>query len=179
VRWYNFLTFGVIPDLAFSKPLYCLRDSKQHIWVDLVLGTIKASSSSALRQKYALLHLYERFTHIFKDTRVQRMQENCIAGFNFKVVSDITGAILSWAYLLLDTDTVKFRRANQQAETTAPLSAEPPLQSEFGELDGIFNIDGPTDETGTLWNPSLGNRGLVVTNPVRIHRFDVIQHQPC
>jgi cytochrome P450 len=69
VRWYKFLTFDVISDLAFGEPLYCLRDAKQHIWIDLILGAIKASSFGALRQKYTLMTWCENFTHMFKDNQ--------------------------------------------------------------------------------------------------------------
>lgn len=86
VRWYNCFTFDVISDLAFGEPLYCLRDSKQHIWVDLILSSIKASSFGALRQKYPLIAWYENFTHMFKDNQaLHRMRAEFFAKCSDKV----------------------------------------------------------------------------------------------
>ncbi|USP76606.1 cytochrome P450 monooxygenase-like protein [Curvularia clavata] len=69
VRWYNFFTFDIISELSFSESLFCLRDNKQHIWINLIYGAIKAGSSIALRQKYAVIRWYERVTNVFKDNQ--------------------------------------------------------------------------------------------------------------
>ncbi|KAH8702970.1 cytochrome P450 monooxygenase-like protein [Phaeosphaeriaceae sp. PMI808] len=86
VRWYNYLTFDVIADLTFGEPLYCLRDAKQHIWIDLVLGAIKASSISAIRAKYPPVNYYDNLKKIFKDTKkLQRLRTDFYAKTSEKV----------------------------------------------------------------------------------------------
>ncbi|KAH1519211.1 hypothetical protein KXX06_010233 [Aspergillus fumigatus] len=42
-RWYNFTTFDLIGDLAFGEPFQCLKDSKYHWWVSIMLDAVKLS----------------------------------------------------------------------------------------------------------------------------------------
>jgi cytochrome P450 len=42
-RWYNYTTFDLIGDLAFGEPFHCLKDSKYHWWVSIMLDAVKLS----------------------------------------------------------------------------------------------------------------------------------------
>ncbi|EAW10448.1 cytochrome P450 [Aspergillus clavatus NRRL 1] len=42
-RWYNYTTFDLIGDLAFGEPFDCLKDSKYHWWVSIMLDAVKLS----------------------------------------------------------------------------------------------------------------------------------------
>ncbi|KAI9925898.1 hypothetical protein ASPWEDRAFT_42562 [Aspergillus wentii DTO 134E9] len=44
VRWYNFLTFDVIGDLAFGSTFDCLQNSTFHYWISIVFDNIKLSA---------------------------------------------------------------------------------------------------------------------------------------
>lgn len=69
MRWCNYTTFDIIADLAFGKPLYCLRDSKYHKWVTMVFNNIKAIPIIAIRKKYLPVRLYDQFKNLFTDTQ--------------------------------------------------------------------------------------------------------------
>jgi cytochrome P450 len=68
MRWYNYTTFDVICDLTFGEPLYCLRDSKEHKWVQLVFGSIKAIGLLSTRVKYPLLAYWDKLQTLFTNT---------------------------------------------------------------------------------------------------------------
>ncbi|GAQ08154.1 isotrichodermin C-15 hydroxylase [Aspergillus lentulus] len=42
-RSYNYTTFDLIGDLAFGEPFHCLKDSKYHWWVSIMLDAVKLS----------------------------------------------------------------------------------------------------------------------------------------
>ncbi|KAB8236162.1 cytochrome P450 [Aspergillus alliaceus] len=44
VKWYNFLTFDVIGDLAFGSSFDCLETSQYHSWISIVFDNIKLSA---------------------------------------------------------------------------------------------------------------------------------------
>lgn len=69
MRWYNFITFDVITDLAFGEPLYCLRDNKYHEWVNLVVRNTKSLPIFATQNKYLLFRYYDKFRNLFVDTQ--------------------------------------------------------------------------------------------------------------
>jgi cytochrome P450 len=69
MRWYNYTTFDIIADLAFGEPLYCLRDSQYHKWVNLVFSAVMAIPVIAIRNKYIIFRLLDRVRGLFKDTQ--------------------------------------------------------------------------------------------------------------
>jgi cytochrome P450 len=74
-KWYNFLTFDVIVDLTFGEPLYCLRDGKDHLWIQLVIATVKAIGLLATRAKYPIFDNYDKLKNLFSDTQaISRMR---------------------------------------------------------------------------------------------------------
>ena len=76
MRWYNFTTFDIIADLSFGEPLYCLRDSEYHVWVDMVFKNVKAIPTIAIRAKYPLFRYWDRLRGLFTDTKsVIRMRK--------------------------------------------------------------------------------------------------------
>ncbi|KAI9729789.1 MAG: hypothetical protein M1818_008403 [Claussenomyces sp. TS43310] len=44
VKWFNFLTFDVIGDLAFGESFDCLQNSEYHTWISIVFDNIKLSA---------------------------------------------------------------------------------------------------------------------------------------
>lgn len=68
MRWYNYTTFDVICDLTFGEPLYCLRDSTEHKWIQLVFSNAMALGQLSVRSKYPLFDYIDKFKNYFKDT---------------------------------------------------------------------------------------------------------------
>ena len=68
MSWYNYTTFDIIADLSFGEPLYCLRDGKYHVWVNMVFATLKAASRLAIRNKYFIFRWIDKFLQLFEDT---------------------------------------------------------------------------------------------------------------
>ncbi|KAJ4375373.1 hypothetical protein N0V83_002459 [Neocucurbitaria cava] len=68
MRWYNYTTFDVISDLSFGEPLYCLRDSKYHKWVNLTFASVKALGLTAAKAKYPIFAYYDKAKSLFTDT---------------------------------------------------------------------------------------------------------------
>ncbi|RSL97567.1 hypothetical protein CDV31_012980 [Fusarium ambrosium] len=54
VRWYNYLTFDIIGDLAFGDPFYSLEKSDYHPWVALIFSSIKGGSKYLFLRQYPL-----------------------------------------------------------------------------------------------------------------------------
>ncbi|GME64949.1 hypothetical protein AJ79_03600 [Neofusicoccum parvum] len=52
VKWYNFLTFDVIGDLAFGESFDCLKNSEYHSWISIVFDNIKLSAYLRCTQYY-------------------------------------------------------------------------------------------------------------------------------
>ncbi|KAF2993350.1 hypothetical protein E8E13_000832 [Curvularia kusanoi] len=71
MRWYNFTTFDIIADLAFGEPLYCLRDSQYHKWVNMIFTSIKAVPTLSIRNKYLLFRTWDTLCGLFTDTQAQ------------------------------------------------------------------------------------------------------------
>ncbi|KAF2625088.1 cytochrome P450 monooxygenase-like protein [Macroventuria anomochaeta] len=69
MRWYNYTTFDIIADLSFGEPLYCLRDSGYHMWVNMVFMGLKGIPTIAIRNKYILFRWLDRFRNLFTDTQ--------------------------------------------------------------------------------------------------------------
>ncbi|EUC37309.1 hypothetical protein COCCADRAFT_23027 [Bipolaris zeicola 26-R-13] len=68
VRWYNFITFDIIADLAFGESLYCLRDSENHEWVSLVYSATSVATIMSTRRKYGFIAFYDWARNLFQDT---------------------------------------------------------------------------------------------------------------
>ncbi|KAI1652281.1 cytochrome P450 monooxygenase [Daldinia loculata] len=57
VKWFNYLTFDVIGDLAFGEPFGCLENSNYHTWVAMVFEQFKEIQMLAqLRRAYPTLN---------------------------------------------------------------------------------------------------------------------------
>jgi cytochrome P450 len=69
MRWYNYTTFDIIADLSFGEPLYCLRDSRYHIWVNMVFKNVEAIPALAIRAKYPLFRYWDRIQGLFTDNQ--------------------------------------------------------------------------------------------------------------
>ncbi|EKV15980.1 hypothetical protein PDIG_23350 [Penicillium digitatum PHI26] len=50
--WYNFTTFDIIGDLAFGESFDCLKNSKYHQWVSLIVSTVKYSAYSNVALRF-------------------------------------------------------------------------------------------------------------------------------
>jgi cytochrome P450 len=83
-RWYNYASFDIICDLAFGEPLYCLRDSTEHMWIRLVTMSIQALALLSVKTKYPIFAYWDALKDIFKDTSAR---ERARRDF-FHVVSD-------------------------------------------------------------------------------------------
>jgi cytochrome P450 len=55
VRWYNFVTFDMIGDLAFGEPFGCLENGKYHPWVAMIFQSLKLGIFSEVFQRYPYL----------------------------------------------------------------------------------------------------------------------------
>ncbi|KAJ4349096.1 hypothetical protein N0V95_004877 [Ascochyta clinopodiicola] len=69
MRWYNYTTFDIIADLSFGEPLYCLRDSEYHMWVNMVFNSIKGIPTIAIRNKILVFRWLDRLRGLFTDTQ--------------------------------------------------------------------------------------------------------------
>jgi cytochrome P450 len=67
VHWYNYTTFDIICDLSFGEPLYCLRDSAEHKWIQLILGSIKGLGLLTVNTKYPMFGYYDRIRNYSVD----------------------------------------------------------------------------------------------------------------
>ncbi|UPX09963.1 uncharacterized protein EKO05_0000639 [Ascochyta rabiei] len=70
MRWYNYTTFDIIADLSFGEPLYCLRDSEYHMWVNMVFSSLKGIPTIAIRNKYLVFRWLDKLRGLFTDTQV-------------------------------------------------------------------------------------------------------------
>lgn len=64
---YNYTTFDIISDLTFGEPLFCLRDSKYHLWVQLVFAAVKALGLLSTLTKYLIFDYYEKIRNFMED----------------------------------------------------------------------------------------------------------------
>lgn len=69
MRWYNYTTFDIITDLSFGEPLYCLRDSEYHMWVNMIFIGLRGIPIIAIRNKYILFRWLDYFKSLFEDTQ--------------------------------------------------------------------------------------------------------------
>lgn len=53
VRWYNFMTFDVIGDLAFGESFGCLERGEFHFWINLIFMAIKAGAIEQASRRFA------------------------------------------------------------------------------------------------------------------------------
>jgi cytochrome P450 len=68
MNWYNYTTFDVICDLTFGEPLYCLRDSVEHKWIQLVINNTKAGGRISVNKKYPMFYYYDQMRNYFTNT---------------------------------------------------------------------------------------------------------------
>ncbi|RPB04471.1 putative cytochrome P450 [Choiromyces venosus 120613-1] len=54
-KWYSFLTFDIIGDLAFGEPFGSLDDGRPHFWVSIILDNIKAIAWSTIFRQFLIL----------------------------------------------------------------------------------------------------------------------------
>ncbi|KAF9873382.1 cytochrome P450 [Colletotrichum karsti] len=54
-KWYNFLTFDIIGELAFGDPFYSLEKSNYHPWVAMLFQSIKGNAKLQFLLKYRIL----------------------------------------------------------------------------------------------------------------------------
>ncbi|KAH7076867.1 cytochrome P450 monooxygenase-like protein [Paraphoma chrysanthemicola] len=87
VRWYNYVTFDIICDLVFGEPLHALRDSKEHIWISMVLSSATAFHLHILRQKNPFMAVYHKFMEFFADKADQEAMQ---ADYFSKVTDKVT-----------------------------------------------------------------------------------------
>lgn len=74
-RWYNFLTFDIIGDLAFGESFGCLADSNYHPFVALLFDSIKASSTNLFMNSFGLLR---PFMGLFLSTETLKNRQETI-----------------------------------------------------------------------------------------------------
>ena len=51
-KWYNFTTFDIIGDLGWGESFDCLKDTKYHSWVAMILSQFKAATLGLAMQYY-------------------------------------------------------------------------------------------------------------------------------
>ncbi|KAF4874780.1 Cytochrome P450 monooxygenase aclL [Colletotrichum siamense] len=54
-RWFNYLTFDIIGELAFGDPFYSLEKSNYHPWVAMIFGSIRAGARLNFLSQYPVL----------------------------------------------------------------------------------------------------------------------------
>lgn len=57
VRWFNFVTFDLIGDLAFGEPFGCLESGCYHPWVRMIFETVKISPFAKLAERLGVASL--------------------------------------------------------------------------------------------------------------------------
>ncbi|KAK4205300.1 putative isotrichodermin C-15 hydroxylase [Triangularia verruculosa] len=57
VKWYNFLTFDLIGDLAFGQSFSCLSTGNYHPWVSMIFNNIKLSVFVETLRRYPFLSI--------------------------------------------------------------------------------------------------------------------------
>ncbi|KAF2399643.1 cytochrome P450, partial [Trichodelitschia bisporula] len=53
VKWYNFVTFDVIGDLAFGEHFGCLEVGENHWWIELIFNAVKAGAIEQASRRFA------------------------------------------------------------------------------------------------------------------------------
>lgn len=72
-RWYNFLTFDIIGELAFGDPFGCLQNSDYHPLVSMIFDSIKAASSVTIMESFGILRPLLKF--MVSDREIKRRDE--------------------------------------------------------------------------------------------------------
>ena len=155
MRWYNYTTFDIIADLSFGEPLYCLRDSQYHVWVNFVFQTLKAVPVLAIRANYPLFRYWDRLCGLFTDTqssiRARKeffdMSQDCVTARLAKETSK--------------PDFFSFILQNQEKENKALTR---------GEMDtnaAVFLVAGSETTATTL----SGTTYLLLSNPASYNRL--------
>ncbi|KFA73875.1 hypothetical protein S40288_00867 [Stachybotrys chartarum IBT 40288] len=55
VKWFNYLTFDLIGDLAFGQPFGCLEGGGYHPWVAMIFSSVRVMTLGQVIRKYPLL----------------------------------------------------------------------------------------------------------------------------
>lgn len=75
VKWFNYMTFDVIGDLAFGEPFGCLENSTYHTWVAMVFDQFREIQMLAqLRRAYPTLNA--AISPIIMKFAAKKMQEH-------------------------------------------------------------------------------------------------------
>ena len=53
VKWFNFITFDVIGDLAFGESFGCLDEGEFHWWIPLIFDAVKAGALEQATRRFA------------------------------------------------------------------------------------------------------------------------------
>ncbi|KAI8939232.1 hypothetical protein NX059_005058 [Plenodomus lindquistii] len=115
MRWYNYATFDIISDLAFGVPLYCLRDSNNHTWIDLVYGSVTSNGTLATRMKIPILALYDSISTFFGSSGANLAARNDF----FNLASSQVGDRINIGVVEGRTDFYNFILKNQEKESQA------------------------------------------------------------
>lgn len=77
-RWYNYLTFDIISDLAFGDPFNCLENSDYHPLVAMIFSGIRGNAHMSFFEQYPLLRPLVNFMAT-KDDMEKRRQYYAMA----------------------------------------------------------------------------------------------------
>jgi cytochrome P450 len=53
VKWFNYITFDVIGDLAFGESFGCLDGGQNHWWIPLIFDAVKAGAIEQATRRFA------------------------------------------------------------------------------------------------------------------------------
>lgn len=71
-RWYNYLTFDIIGELAFADPFYCLEKSDYHPLVAMIFSGIRGNAHISFFEQYPLLRPLVNFMATKDDIEKRR-----------------------------------------------------------------------------------------------------------
>ena len=57
VKWFNWVTFDIIGDLAFGEPFNCVRDVETHPWIHAIYGNVQLTPFINTFRRYGLFSL--------------------------------------------------------------------------------------------------------------------------
>lgn len=77
-RWFNYLTFDIIGELAFADPFYCLEKSDYHPLVAMIFSGIRGNAHISFFEQYPLLRPLVHFMAT-KDDMEKRRQYYAMA----------------------------------------------------------------------------------------------------
>ncbi|XHG09940.1 hypothetical protein AWENTII_012975 [Aspergillus wentii] len=78
-RWYNYLTFDIIGELAFADPFYCLEKSDYHPLVAMIFSGIRGNARMSFFDQYPLLRPWVDLFMTTKEDMEKRRQYYMLA----------------------------------------------------------------------------------------------------